>query len=169
MSDSAFPPTKAHNFDAGFDLACPYNARIKPNDSMVIGTHLSFRIPYGFYGQLIAIPSVAEKGIVILGGAIQFGFTGEIRFTIFNLSRKVLHFPHGTRIAHLILHTICYPILREAPKYLCEILEIVNDKIVNSHFHVEWGRKMGNETRKFLFGFPITSRSPISRSFNFVR
>ena len=113
-----------------FDLACPYNTSIKPNDSMLIGTHLSIRIPYGFYGQLIAIPSVAKKGIVILEGVVQFGFMEEIRFTIFNLSHKVLHIPRGTRIARLILHTICYPILRETPKYLCEILEIVNDATI---------------------------------------
>ena len=82
-------------------------------------------IPYGCYGQLIAIPSVAEKGIIILGGAIEFGFTGEVRFTIFNLWRRELHFPCGTRIALLILHIICYPILQEAPKYLCQIIFIV--------------------------------------------
>ena len=70
----------------------------------------------------MAVPSVAEKGIIILGGAIEFGFTGEVRFTIFNLSRRELHFPCETRIARLIPHIICYPILQEAPNYSCQII-----------------------------------------------
>ena len=119
LSMPAFSPTKARIFDPGFDLACPYNVRIKPKDSKIIDTHLSIMIPYGCYGQLIAIPSIAEKGIIILGGAVEFGFTGEVRFTVFNLSRKELHFPRGTRIARLMPHIICYPILQETPKFSC--------------------------------------------------
>ena len=123
LSESAFSPTKAHIFDPGFDLACPYNVRIKPKDCKVIDTHLSIMIPYGCYGQLIVIPSIAEKGIIILGRAVEFGFTGEVKFTIFNLSHKELHFPRGTRIARLIPHIICYPILQETPKFSCQLLQ----------------------------------------------
>ena len=71
-------------------------------------------------------------------GAIEFGFTREVRFTIFNLSRKEKHFPCGTRKAHLIPHLICYQInYKRIPsirvKYLRSLIMNYLRKVPDEH------------------------------------
>ena len=81
----------------------------------VVDTHLSIMIPYGCFGQLVARPSIAKKGLIVLGGVIKFGYTGEVRFTLHNLSRKEHNFAYGnsypyfTRGSEVLVYNARYP------------------------------------------------------------
>lgn len=97
-------PTKAHPGDAGWDLYSLNITDIPAWGSRLVSTGIAVSIPYGWCGIIKDRSSVALKQSCEVGaGAIDHGYTGELKVLLRNLSPQIKWFNMGERIAQLLV------------------------------------------------------------------
>lgn len=97
----AYAPAKAHDSDAGFDLACKEDQMLEPKVTNVIDTGVHILIPEGYVGLVCPRSSFNVKGIGTPIGVVDAGYTGSIRVVLepFNLTKIF----RGNRVAQLVI------------------------------------------------------------------
>src|SRR5579863_755612 len=87
--------------DLAADISSIEQCRIKPGDIVTISTGLAMQFPLG-YGAIIENRSgLSMRGLAVLGGVIDPGYTGEIRVVLAYLGKSPLTIHEGDRIAQL--------------------------------------------------------------------
>lgn len=101
LDEGAYIPMRAHDSDAGFDLACKEDQVLEPNVANTIDTGVHVLIPEGFVGLLCPRSSFNVKGIGTPIGVVDAGYTGSIRVVLepFNVAKIF----KGNRIAQLVI------------------------------------------------------------------
>ncbi len=95
--------------DIGKDLLTNIDFEIEPKGyTSNIPTNICIKLPEGTYGRIAEKSSLATKGIGVLGGVIDAGYSGEIKVTLSNHSDKKIVFKKGDRIAQLICEKVKY-------------------------------------------------------------
>ena len=92
---------RAHDSDAGFDLACKEDQILEPKVTNVIDTGVHILIPEGYVGLVCPRSSFNVKGIGTPIGVVDAGYTGSIRVVLepFNVTKIF----KGNRIAQLVI------------------------------------------------------------------
>ena len=97
-------PTRANPSDAGLDI--PFNpadgsmVRIKPGQSIVLGTGLKFGIPHGYMMQIMNRSGVAAKRKLIVGACVvDSGYDGEVFVNLHNIGPDTQFIQAGDKIA----------------------------------------------------------------------
>lgn len=75
-------PRKAHTDDAGMDVFCPTVEFVEFGKTSFLPLGISFKenaIPPNCFAKIEARSSYAKKGLVVHGGIIDRGYTGEIK------------------------------------------------------------------------------------------
>lgn len=103
LSDKAYPPEKAYQNDAGFDIRTPYEFTVKPHDSASINTGLHVQIPVGYYGYICSKSGLNFYGNLITTGVIDSGYTGAINVKLYNLGPTEIAFEAGSKIAQMVI------------------------------------------------------------------
>lgn len=107
LKDNAKLPTRAHKTDAGYDLYAIKGGTIYPHDAKTFELGISIELPEGTYGRISDRSSMAiNKGLHVLAGVIDKGYTGELTVTLFNTKRITVDFKPGDKIAQLIVEKI---------------------------------------------------------------
>ena len=107
MTDTAIAPTKAHTFDAGWDLYADEHVAIMPGTSQIVKTGVAFDIPQGFAGLIWPRSGLSAKyGIDVLGGVVDCGYQGEVKVVLYNGGSGTWTSAPGTRIAQIVFHSI---------------------------------------------------------------
>jgi len=81
MLDSyGYPPVRAHDMDAGWDIRCPKDRvyELYPGDSITVHTGLHVLIPEGYVGMLKSKSGLNVNYGIHGEGVIDAGYTGEI-------------------------------------------------------------------------------------------
>lgn len=119
LNKHAIIPSKAHETDAGFDLfVCQPSINITANSCHLIQTGVAIEIPYGCVGIIKDRSSLSLQGIHVLGGVIDYGYTGEILVNLMNLNNYVFEIKDEQKIAQLL-------IIQLAPiAYITEVEEL---------------------------------------------
>lgn len=101
LDEGACAPMRAHNSDAGFDLACKEDQILEPKVANVIDTGVHVLIPEGYVGLVCPRSSFNVKGIGTPIGVVDAGYTGSIRVVLepFNVTKIF----KGNRIAQLVI------------------------------------------------------------------
>lgn len=100
-------PSKAHQWDAGFDLSAADDVAIGPGERAPIATGFIWRIPRGYVGRISPRSGLAVKqGIDILAGVVDSGYTGEVKVVLVNHGEAPLHVKRGDRIAQMVITAI---------------------------------------------------------------
>lgn len=101
LDEGAYAPMRAHDSDAGFDLACKEDQVLEPNVANTIDTGVHVLIPEGYVGLLCPRSSFNVKGIGTPIGVVDAGNTGSIRVVLepFNVAKIF----KGNRIAQLVI------------------------------------------------------------------
>lgn len=101
LDEGACAPMRAHDSDAGFDLACKEDLVLEPNVANTIDTGVHVLIPEGYVGLVCPRSSFNVKGIGTPIGVVDAGYTGSIRVVLepFNLTKIF----RGNRIAQLVI------------------------------------------------------------------
>lgn len=101
LDEGACAPMRAHDSDAGFDLACKEELVLEPNVANTIDTGVYVLIPEGYVGLLCPRSSFNVKGIGTPIGVVDAGYTGSIRVVLepFNVAKIF----KGNRIAQLVI------------------------------------------------------------------
>ena len=104
---AAKEPVSCHD-DIGFDLVYTGDPVIVPSytvgsDHIVkLGTGLCVEAPPWCYARIAPRSGLSLKGIIVNGGVVDPGYTGEISCIIMNMSGHDYQFMRGDRIAQLI-------------------------------------------------------------------
>lgn len=118
LSDSARPPARAHDGDAGYDLYADEPARLGPGERTSVGTGIAVAIPDGHAGLVLPRSGLAARhGISVVNapGLIDSGYRGELRVLLLNTDREhTFEVAPGDRIAQLMLVRVEGPSLEEA-------------------------------------------------------
>jgi dUTP pyrophosphatase len=118
LVETALPPSRAHDGDAGYDLHAAEPATLGPGERAVVGTGIAVAIPEGHGGLVVPRSGLAAKhGIALVNapGLIDAGYRGELRVLLLNTDREhAFDIEPGDRIAQLVLVRVEGPELEEA-------------------------------------------------------
>ncbi len=111
LTPDACTPHYAHFGDSGADLFATETAVLQPMERMAIGTGLAVEVPLGYELQVRPKSGLALKsGLTVLNtpGTIDFGYRGEIKVILVNLSNEIYSVEKGQKIAQLVLAPVAY-------------------------------------------------------------
>lgn len=111
LSKSALFPRYAHFGDSGADLFSTIDCILQPLERTAVPTGLSAEVPRGFELQVRPKSGLALKsGITVLNtpGTIDFGYRGEIKVILVNLSSAPYEIAAGQKIAQLVVAPVAY-------------------------------------------------------------
>lgn len=104
LHPDAVAPAKAHPADAGFDLVAISADYLPPNYKVVVyKTGLAVQIPDGHVGLLMMRSSVRNAGLILVGGVIDAGYTGEISVQFQALGNGQRVYSVGDKVAQLVV------------------------------------------------------------------
>ena len=115
LHPAAAPPTRAHDHDAGYDLACVEDFTLWPGRRRVVGTGVAIALPPGLAGLVTPRSGLAARhGITIVNapGLVDPGYRGELRVTLLNTGEAPHAVRAGDRIAQLVLVPFVAPEVR---------------------------------------------------------
>lgn len=96
-------PARAHGDDAGFDLAIPHALHVAPGHRVTVDFRIRVLVPRGFVGLILPRSSLTAEGVDVLPGVIDAGYTGFIKATVANRTRKDAALVASQRIAQLVV------------------------------------------------------------------
>jgi dUTP pyrophosphatase len=101
----ALPLTRAHDTDAGFDLATLEDVTLRRGQRVLLRTGVRGSIPDGWFGRITGRSSaLANWSINVHEGIIDAGYTGELMIGVTYAGvLDHLDVPRGTRLAQYIL------------------------------------------------------------------
>ena len=108
INDDAIIPTRASKRSAGLDLYSSIDVNIDTNSIKKINTGMRVSLPENSYGSIKDKSSLAAKGLLTLGGAIDNDYMGEIIIIMTSLIEPI-KIKKGQKIAQLIVSNILYP------------------------------------------------------------
>jgi dUTP pyrophosphatase len=107
LRPDAVLPSRAHEGDAGFDLATCERVELGPGKRAVVPTGLAIALPEGYAGFVQPRSGLASRhGITIVNapGLIDSGYRGELRVVLLNTDRERMFVAEpGDRIAQLVV------------------------------------------------------------------
>ena len=112
LTDTAKPPLRAHDGDAGADLVADEDVAISPGERALVGTGIAVAVPYGYVGLVHPRSGLAHKyGVMVLNapGTIDAGYTGEVKVNLHNTSTEPFAVTRGMRIAQLVVQRVELP------------------------------------------------------------
>lgn len=110
LEQGAFMPERAHDTDAGADLKTPVPITLAPKMRGFINTKIHVQLPEGTVGLILDKSGLArKKGITILGGVIDEGYSGPLGISILNTTNEEVHFDTGDKVAQLVVVPVLYP------------------------------------------------------------
>jgi dUTP pyrophosphatase len=93
--------------DSDYDLRAAVATVIQPGQIVGVQTNLIIDFPAGWEGKIEDKSGLArDKGVHILGGVIDNGYTGEIIILVANLGRSNVTFDMGNKVAQMKVRPI---------------------------------------------------------------
>ena len=84
---NAIAPSRAHSWDAGYDLYACENVSIHPMERKLIPVGIEIEIPTGCYGRIAPRSGLAVRsGIDVLAGVVDCGYRDEVQVVLINLN-----------------------------------------------------------------------------------
>lgn len=100
-------PSRSHNGDAGHDLHSTVTGVIPSGQRRAIPIGYSVDLDSMTYGKVEARSGLArDHGLVVLGGVIDSGYTGEMVVMLFNSGERPWTYQRGDRVAQLVVQPV---------------------------------------------------------------
>ena len=115
LHPAATLPCRAHEHDAGYDLACVEDFTLWPARRRTVGTGVAIALPPGVAGLVTPRSGLAAShGVTIVNapGLVDPGYRGELRVTLLNTGDAPYAARAGDRIAQLVLVAFVAPDVR---------------------------------------------------------
>ncbi|MFQ5652642.1 MAG: dUTP diphosphatase [bacterium] len=116
LTSEAQTPHYAHFGDSGADLFSTEDLSLAPLERRAVGTGLSAQVPPGYELQVRPKSGLALKsGLTVLNtpGTIDYGYRGEIKVILINLSNETYRIEKGQKIAQLVVAPVAYAVFEE--------------------------------------------------------
>lgn len=102
-------PERNYYSDTGADIKMITSGTIKPNQTLVVPLGFGIEVPNGHSARLQVRTSIAKKGIMIQGCAIDAGYVGEISMILHNISDCEYHWDVDDRLGYIEVYPTQYP------------------------------------------------------------
>lgn len=110
LDSDAIMPTRAHDFDAGFDLYSRETKTVLPNSSQTFDTGVHVQLPIGTAGLLVSKSGLNVNHDITSTGLIDAGYTGSIVVKLYNNHTKSSYTVNkGDKITQLVVINISTP------------------------------------------------------------
>lgn len=104
IRDTAVVPTKAHRWDAGYDLYIVSDCEIPAFGRSLIPTGVAFDIPQGFLGMVVGRSgNTSKRGFYIPVGVIDSHYKEEVFIIAFNHTGSPVKLYKGERAAQMLI------------------------------------------------------------------
>lgn len=105
LDKGAFPPIRAHKWDAGLDLRCPEGeAQLIPSyGSAIFDTGVHIQIPHGYVGFLKSKSGLNVNHGITGEGVIDSEYCGSIKVKLYNNSDYDYYVGAGDKITQLVI------------------------------------------------------------------
>jgi len=116
LVEDARVPDYAHLGDSGADLFSTVDETLAPLERKGIPTGLAAEVPMGFELQVRPKSGLAlNSGLTVLNtpGTIDFGYRGEIKVILINLTQEPYKISKGQKIAQLVVAPVAYARFQE--------------------------------------------------------
>lgn len=126
-------PEYAYSTDSGFDLRANESLTLGPLERALVGTGLHLDVPKNCEVQVRPKSGLAiKKGLSVVNtpGTVDFGYTGEIKVILINLSNETHEIKVGDKIAQAV---VC-PVLQGKDVVLKRVNQIVEKDRNNNGF-----------------------------------
>lgn len=101
-NEPVFQPTKRDE-DADYDIIASVDTLVPAGETVGVPTNLAIEFPEDWEGKIENKSSISTKGITVLGGVIDHGYTGEIMAIMYNGSKIPYLFKAGNKVVQLKL------------------------------------------------------------------
>lgn len=106
--DVKIPQRKYHS-DTGADIFMPEAGEIGPFSTKRIKLGFGIEIPNGHTARMQVRTSIAEKGIMIQGCAVDAGYIGELSMILHNLNPFSFNWEANDRLGYIEVYPTQYP------------------------------------------------------------
>lgn len=106
LSRNASRPSKAHKWDACWDLYSNQDLIIEPKQLAVVDTGVAIGIPHSFFGAVYGRSGLTSHGILTPTGIIDSEYTGTIKVMLYNTTDNQYEVNRKDRIGQFCLHKV---------------------------------------------------------------
>jgi dUTP pyrophosphatase len=99
----AFPLWKAHEYDAGWDIAAAKKMEIEEKTSVNVPTNFAIAMPDNWCAIIRPRSSTLKRHkLIVMEGVIDSGYRGEMFFEVYNPTEMPITIRQGWRLAQLL-------------------------------------------------------------------
>lgn len=102
VRDGCIPPRRAHDGDAGLDLALQKDCFIEPGETRYIPSGVSFRIDRGYCVHIMTRSSTFTRGVIVIPTIVDQSYSGEASVIVTNISGERVQLHRGDSIAQAV-------------------------------------------------------------------
>lgn len=112
LNKDAKMPTRANEYDAGFDLYSIIDTVIPPKQRKTVNTGIAIQMPEHMAGLIWPRSGLSVKrGVDVLAGVIDSGYRGQIMVCLYNTSDEIVVLNAGDKIAQIIFQEVPHVIM----------------------------------------------------------
>ena len=109
LDENAIMPSRAHGWDAGYDLFSREDATVWQNAGGKFDTGVHIQIPAGYVGFVKSKSGLNARSGLQAEGVIDAGYTGSINVLLRNHGPRAVEIKKGQKIAQLVILPIITP------------------------------------------------------------
>lgn len=113
-------PARKYPTDTGADIFMPHPGLIRPLETIIVPLGFGIEIPNGYNARMQVRTSIAVKGIIIQGCAIDAGYTGELHMIIHNVSDKTFSWSINDRLGYIEVYPCQYATFVDPEVEMCQ-------------------------------------------------
>lgn len=103
LDPGAYMPSKAYEYDAGYDLKATESFTVPAGGSYTTDTGVHMAVPAGYCGLLVSKSGLNVKHDITSTGLIDSGFRGSLRVKLYNDSKWDYEFHAGDKISQIVI------------------------------------------------------------------
>jgi len=107
LNKNAIVPKYAYPGDTGMDLFSTENYIVPSGKRQLVSIGIAMSLPEGYFASIRGKSGLAyKKGICILGGVIEWTYTGEYGVIIFNSGDEDFEIKVGDKVAQVVISPV---------------------------------------------------------------
>lgn len=106
LDEGAYMPTRAHEWDAGWDLRTPETIYIANDGWAEVDTGVHVQIPHGHVGLIMSKSGLNMKNGITTEGVVDSEYTGSIRVKLYAKHHFGTTIEKGQKITQLVIMPI---------------------------------------------------------------
>lgn len=108
LDPEAKMPSKAHEWDAGYDLYSREEWTIFPGEYHEFDTGVHIQIPHGLCGLIVSKSGLNSKENVQSTGLVDSDYVGSIKVKLYNFGKNRVHIAAGQKVSQIVfMPTFC--------------------------------------------------------------